>query len=270
MAAATQDMDEGQNFWPGYVDTLVNMVMFLILLIVILSMAVMFFSIKARNDALKSAVPLKDPSKMANTQVYPGVADELPANPTMEDMRHLIDRLRMKLNQSELRFKSSGLSPIAKPDQKEKGNVLKSDPEPNLNKEGKSDQVVGANTENNLGKKSDGVEAFSLRPSVLIVRFKPSTLDLSPQEAQRMAEIFTKHFDWSANNKDQQFEISASAAEGLSESNRMAFYRVVSVRNQIMSLIGMPGSRIRSRIVPVPAGQASGLEALEVRITKLD
>lgn len=252
MAAATQDLDEGQNFWPGYVDTLVNMVMFLILLIVVLSMAVMFFSIKARNDALKSPVPMRDPSRSANEQMYPGMADELPKNPTMEDMRNLINTLKEKLYQSELRYKPSGLNPVVKPD---------------ANKLGKSDKLEDATGK--VGTLPSGVQDFALRPSTLIIRFRPGALDMTDAEAKHMNEVFIKHFDYSVGSA-QNFVLTVDAAEGLSESNRMAFYRVAAVRNRLMAVSGVPAAKIGQKILAIPANAMTGTEALEVRITKVD
>jgi hypothetical protein len=251
--AATHDLDEGQNFWPGYVDTLTNMVMFLILLIVVLSMAVMFFTIKARNDALKSAVPLKDPSKAANEKVYPGMADEMPQNPTMEDMRNLVNRLKEKLYQSELRYKPSGLNPVAKPDE---------------TKMGKSERVEDASAKTE-GTLVNGVQDFALRPTSLIIRFRPGALGMSDEEAKRMTEVFMKHFDYQVGSA-QSFMLTADAAEGLSESNRMAFYRVVAVRNRLMGTTGVPAVKIGQKIHAVPPNAVTGMEALEVRITKVD
>ncbi|MDR9848138.1 hypothetical protein [Herbaspirillum huttiense] len=63
MAAPSADSDE-QNFWPGYVDSMVNMVMYLLLLIAILAMAVMYFSMRARDEAKDSkATELEMPGK---------------------------------------------------------------------------------------------------------------------------------------------------------------------------------------------------------------
>ncbi|WP_288392599.1 hypothetical protein [uncultured Herbaspirillum sp.] len=81
-----------------------------------------------------------------------------------------------------------------------------------------------------------------------------------------MNDTFISHFDWNSN-REQTFTISAAAVEGLSESNRMAFYRVVAVRNHLLS-IGVPAARIRQRIEPVPAARQSGTEGLEIRIQK--
>jgi len=244
---------EDQNFWPGYVDTLTNMVMFLILLIVILSVAVMFFSIKARNDALKSTVPLKDPAKQANEKVYPGMADELPKNPTMEDMRHLINRLKERLYQSELRYKPSGLNPLPKPDE---------------TKMGKSETVEDASAKT-TGSQVNGVQDFALRPTSLIIRFKPGALGMTDAEAKRMTEVFMKHFDYEVGSA-QSFLLTVDAAEGLSESNRMAFYRVVAVRNRLMGMTGVPAAKIGQKIHAVPSSAVTGMEALEVRITKVE
>ena len=252
MAAAVDNADDGQNFWPGYVDTLVNMVMFLILLIVVLAMAVMFFSMKARNDALKSTVPLKEPNKAAHEKVYPGMADELPQNPTMEDMRHLIDRLKEKLYQSELRNKPSGLNPVLKP---------------NETKMGKSEKIEDASGK--VGTLPSGVQDFALRPSTLIIRFRPGALDMTDAEANHMHAVFTKHFDYSVGS-GQNFVLTVDAGEGLSESNRMAFYRVAAVRNRLMAIAGVPASKISQKILAVPASAMTGTEALEVRITKID
>jgi len=251
MAAAVDNAEE-QNFWPGYVDTLVNMVMFLILLIVVLAMAVMFFSIKARNDALKSTVPLKDPNKAAHEKVYLGMADELPQNPTMEDMRNLIDRLKEKLYQSELRYKPSGLNPVLKP---------------NETKMGKSERLEDASGK--VGTLPSGVQDFALRPSTLIIRFRPGALDMTDAEANHMHSVFVKHFDYSTGS-GQSFMLTVDAAEGLSESNRMAFYRVAAVRNRLMAIAGVPATKIGQKILAVPANAITGTEALEVRITKVD
>jgi hypothetical protein len=249
---AVAEHSEEQNFWPGYVDTLVNMVMFLILLIVVLAMAVMYFSIKARNDALKSTVPLQDPNKSANERVYPGMADELPKNPTMEDMRNLIDRLKEKLYQSELRYKPSGLNPVLKP---------------NETKMGKSERLEDASAK--VGTLPGGVQDFALRPSTLIIRFRPGSLDMTDAEANHMHAVFTKHFDYAVGS-GQNFMLTVDAAEGLSESNRMAFYRVAAVRNRLMAIAGVPATKIGQKILAVPVSAMTGNEALEVRITKVD
>lgn len=248
--AATADSEE-QNFWPGYVDTLVNMVMFLILLIVVLAMAVMFFSLKARNDALRSPVPIKEPSKTAYEKVYPGMADELPKEPTMEDMRNLVNRLKEKLYQSELRYKPTGLNPVAKAD----------------DKMGKSEKVEEASAK--AGTLPAGLQDFALRPSTLVIRFRPGSLDMTDAEAKRMHEVFAKHFDYTVGS-NQSFVLTVDAAEGLSESNRMAFYRVAAVRNRLMAVVGVPPSKIGQKIVAVPVSAMTGTEALEVRITKVE
>lgn len=261
MAAASDSED--QNFWPGYVDTLVNMVMFLILLIVVLAMAVMFFSIKARNDALKSDLKLQEPSKSEYQKVYPGITDEIPKNPTMEDMRKLVDRLREKLYQSEQRYKPSGLNPTLKADDNKTGKSDKI----NENKQGKSETVENAT--NSAGTLPAGVQDFALRPSTLIIRFRPGALDMTDAEAKRMADVFVKHFDYSVGNA-QNFMLTVDAAEGLSESNRMAFYRVAAVRNRLMGVVGVSPARIGQKIVAVPVSAMNGTEALEVRITKVD
>jgi hypothetical protein len=281
--AATQDLEEGQNFWPGYVDTLVNMVMFLILLIVVLAMAVMFFSMKARNDALKSTVPLKDSAKAANEKVYPGMADEVPQNPTMEDMRNLVNRLKEKLYQSELRYKPSGLNPVLKPNETRMGKSEKLEDgtanpgfvpnglnpvfKPDETKMGKSDKLEDASAKG--GTLPSGVQDFALRPSTLIIRFRPGALDMTNAEAQHMHSVFVKHFDYAVGG-GQNFVLTVDAAEGLSESNRMAFYRVAAVRNRLMAIAGVPASKISQKILAVPANAMTGTEALEVRITKVD
>jgi len=90
---------------------------------------------------------------------------------------------------------------------------------------------------------------------------------MTGDEAKRLAETFTRHFDWSVGS-DQEFTITTNAVEGLSESNRMAFYRVITVRNQLMSLTGLQASKIRQRILPVSINLSTGLEGLEVRISK--
>lgn len=251
MAVATADTEE-QNFWPGYVDTLVNMTMFLILLIVILSIAVMYFSVRARNEAYQAKATQREVSKQAFNKVYPGESDQIPENPTMEDMRKLVDRLKQKLYQSELRNVPTGLNPVAKAEN---------------TKVGKSERVEDATAK--AGTLPQGVQDFALRPSSLIIRFRPGSLDLSAEEVKRLKEVFVKHFDFQSGSP-QAFQLTVDAAEGLSESNRMAFYRLVAVRNHLMSEVGVSASKITQKILPVPLGSVTGVEALEVRINKID
>ncbi len=278
---AVVDSDE-QNFWPGYVDSMVNMVMYLLLLIAILAMAVMYFSMRARDEAVDSKATEKLALGKPHPKAYPGPNEVRPDIAAEEELHALIERLRQsmneseirykadvaelkeKLRESELRFKASGLSKTEKPNQKERGNNLKSTPEADLAKEGAAERVVDAS--GTAGSLPRGLEALALRPSVLIVRFRPGTVDLGGIEAKRMTETFVSHFDWNAN-REQNFTISSTAVEGLSESNRMAFYRVVAVRNHLLAL-GVPASRIRQRIDPVQAASQSGVEGLEIRIQK--
>lgn len=269
MAMATE-ADE-QNFWPGYVDTLVNMVMFLILLIVILAMAVMYFSIKAKNDALLSTVQLETPLKEAH-ESYQGSADEIPKNPTMDDMRKIINELQQKLYQSELQNKPTGKNPEVdtknQPDRRIAQSTLLNPESENLNKIGKSEREIQA-TQEAIGTTNEGVQSFALRPSVIIVRFRAGFLELTDDEALKLKEIFVQHFDYQSN-KDQRFVLTVDAVSGLTESNRMAFYRIASVRNRLMAVAGVPASKIGQKINSVPASSMSGVESLEVRISKVE
>nr|WP_198980745.1 vesicle formation protein [Herbaspirillum sp. ASV7] len=283
MAAHSVDSDD-QNFWPGYVDSMVNMVMYLLLLIAILAMAVMYFSMKARDEAYESKTSKIEAVGKPSEKAFPGASEAKPNQPSEDDLHALIERLRQTLNDNEIRykadvaelkeklresdqrFKAAGLSPTEKPNQKERGNSKFSPPDTNLAKAGASDRTVDASGA--AGALPKGVEALSLRPSVLIVRFRPGTVDLGGEEAKRMTDTFVSHFEWNGNH-EQNFTISSTAVEGLSESNRMAFYRVVAVRNHLLS-IGVPAARIRQRIEPVPAAQQSGTEALEIRIQKTE
>ncbi|MET3432246.1 hypothetical protein ABIC71_001732 [Herbaspirillum seropedicae] len=278
---AAVDSDE-QNFWPGYVDSMVNMVMYLLLLIAILAMAVMYFSMRARDEAVDAKATEKLALGKPYPKAYPGPNEAKPEIAAEDELHAQMERLRQsmheseirykadvaelkeKLRESELRFKASGLSKTEKPNQKERGNNLKSTPDADLAKEGAAERVVDAS--GTAGSLPQGLEALALRPSVLIVRFRPGTVDLSGIEAKRMTETFVNHFNWNAN-REQTFTISSTAVEGLSESNRMAFYRVVAVRNHLLAL-GVPASRIRQRIEPVQAASQSGVEGLEIRIQK--
>lgn len=281
MAAPSADTDE-QNFWPGYVDSMVNMVMYLLLLIAILAMAVMYFSIRARDEAKDAkATEMEAPGKPF-PKALPGPNALAPVSPSAEELHAQIEQMRQTLNNNEVRykadvaelkeklresdqrFKASGLAKVEKPNQKERGNNMKSTPEADLAKEGASERVLNAS--GTAGALPTGVEQFALRPSVLIVSFRPGTVDLNPDEARRMNETFVKHFEWNPG-AEQNFTISSAAVEGLSESNRMAFYRVVAVRNHLLS-IGVPAARIRQRIEPIPAARQSGTEGLEIRIQK--
>ncbi|AON55274.1 biotin/lipoyl-binding protein [Herbaspirillum seropedicae] len=63
-------------------------------------------------------------------------------------------------------------------------------------------------------------------------------------------------------------QASEPLAKGLETlQKQLAFYRVVAVRNHLLSL-GVPASRIRQRIEPVQAASQSGVEGLEIRIQK--
>ena len=283
MAAYSADSDE-QNFWPGYVDSMVNMVMYLLLLIAILAMAVMYFSMKARDEAYESKTAKIEAPGKPSEKAFPGPSETKPDKPSEEDLHAQIERLRQTLNDNEVRYKSdvaelkeklresdqrfkiAGVSKIEKPNQKDRGNSRLSTPETDLAQAGASDRTVDAS--GTAGALPKGVEALALRPSVLIVRFRPGTVDLGSEEAKRMSDTFISHFEWNGNH-EQNFTISSTAVEGLSESNRMAFYRVVAVRNHLLS-IGVPAARIRQRIDPVPAARQSGTEGLEIRIQKTE
>ncbi|MDP4300990.1 vesicle formation protein [Leptothrix discophora] len=260
-ATTTADGQEEQNFWPGYVDTLVNMVMFLILLIVILSMAVIFFSARARFDAMKSQTGIETPEPVLPTpdpllfprekESLPGTQDRQPKRPTIEDLLKQVDELKQKLFLAEQKYK-----PVLNPPQaKEEREV----------KDAKGVQTLEG-TQDKPTVEGRGVQEFSLRPTSVLVRFRPGALDLSADEAARLSDIFTRHFDF-APDKGQRFLLTAEAAEGLSESARMAYYRVAAVRNRLMGVTGVPRDRLMQRIQSVPTADVKGTEALEVRIT---
>ncbi len=260
------------------------MVMFLILLIVILSMAVIFFSARARVEASQAPQPdesrtfeskFPDPSAEAipvqpsdvkpkvpetrpptyakEQQPRTGQSDQKPRQPSIEDLTRTVETLQKKLYLAEQKYKPVLSSPKAR--------------ETVETVDGKGEEKTDGTLSRPVPR-GRGVHEFALGPTSITVRFIPGALDLDADEAQRLAQHFRKQFG-EQFARGQRYMITTDYVEGLSESSRMAYYRVTAVRNQLMRVAGVPKSALDPRSRAVQAADLKGTESLEVRIVAI-
>lgn len=230
--------DGSENFWPGYVDAVTNLVLNLLFLLTIMTVAVFMFALELGRASLGGAgktpvaapkeevvpahKPSADPVKeraavvAALQQQVRELSRETPAN--SETLKKRVDAINEALKQ-EIQLL----------------NLLQAQRAPLNLQPGTHVRVVPATS--TVPQPQKGLDKSLAADAEVIVRFTDDAVTLKPAEDRQLREALKSVV---ARGKAQLY---VEVPSGFSESKRMGFYRAMAVRNILIEM-KMPKERI--------------------------
>jgi hypothetical protein len=200
--------EEGENYWPGYVDALTSMVQVLAFVMMMLAMAVFVLSQSVSKRAVEAI------AKAVNAEVKPDADIKQLTQAVVEQ----VDRLRKSIPPPD----------AAKPDQ----TLAKSSP----TAEARPDADRPAAMRMNGGQAQPSQAAIEVPPDAprLTVGFGDKSFRIEGDQAQSIAGFVDGNK--AAENK-QTIVVHAYAYSGegaISEARRLAYYRAMMARKQLV------------------------------------
>lgn len=217
------------NYWPGFVDALANVVVTMIFVIVVFTIALLYFSQNKVKEALAAAEQVK--------------AQQVPAAPPPPSVAALEKRVaELSRENEQLRRQAQG-RPAPQAGSVERGEV----------KVAESAPVAGA--------APASVRVRGTRSSLEVV-FPAGAIELDKASLGRLEGSFAA---FAERARAGGVELVGVAEVGpYSEGRRLSYYRNLTLRNWLIEK-GIPASQIRMRIADVDTGQPEGL----VRVSAL-
>lgn len=237
-------MDGGgkeQNFWPGFVDALSNVVLVMIFVVVVFVVTLFYYSQKLAEIRVSKMVTKGEVQvQSGSTKVKPDAIDA----PQGADA----DTARLK---SESRDKSSEIDKL----RREIADLKSRQAAPPLQADAgslRSDAAAGGN--NNIQVRVEkakeiapGTNKVDGDSKAVVLHFEKETTELNADGAKTLDASIG---DWVRRVKSQQGKIVITGVIGsaeFSEARRRAYYRTVAVRNHLIDA-GVDKERVVSRV----------------------
>lgn len=203
--------DEGDNYWPGYVDALTSMVQVLAFVMMMLALAVFSLSQSASKHAVEVI------AKAVNADVKP--------NDNIKQMTQAVmDRLR--------RLKSADSTTEAKPPESS-AEAPESKPADAAN-DPRSEKIVGMRFSGQRSRDNQTPVQTPADAPRITVNFEDRSFRIAQERAQSMAKFVDEN---KVVERAQNIIINAYAYSGdgaLSEARRLAYYRAMTARKQLV------------------------------------
>lgn len=217
-----------QNFWPGFVDALTNLVLVMVFVVVVFTVALFYFT----TLIAKNQIDTKSQTAKAEAQaIYQEKVDE--AHKSMDQMSQQIKQLSEENKQLQESAVSDSASNLKRP------------------------QEIDVDRVQQTEDKAHPPAFVSGKGPVISINFAPGATDLTPELFERLdagAGSYADAGKW-------EIDLTAEPAEAsYSEGRRLAYYRIVVLRNHfiekgvragaIHSIIGPAQTKLtRSRVV---------------------
>lgn len=206
MAAHTESNDSADIFWPGYVDAVTNLAINLLFVIAVMSIVVIGVTLQISKMTDKTAVT---ETRQSVVKSAPAAADQASHEQVLKLQQALADaNQQLQQTQRELRQVQGHLQTTPGPF---------------------SDTVLATQNKPVEPKLPNLIQP--LAQAGVVVLFSPDVVTLSPAEVADLMTRLKKIVPQSGG----RWEISAISPKGLSESVRLAFYRVNAVRNALLA-----------------------------------
>ena len=213
--------DEGENYWPGYVDALTSMVQVLAFVMIMLAMAVFVMSQSVSKRAVEAV------AKAVNADVKP-----------QADMKQLTQAIMDKLQQLQSAAPVSDSKPSSP------------STEASASKSAPANDADESRPEKLAGMRLSGAQSRNDQPQVQIpsdaprmrVVFDERSFKIAQERAQSLAKFIDEN---KVVDQGQTVIINAYAYSGdgaLSEARRLAYYRAMMARKQLVDEKVRPGS----------------------------
>jgi hypothetical protein len=237
-------MDAGskeQNFWPGFVDALSNVVLVMIFVVVVFVVTLFYYSQKLAEIRVNKMVTKGEVQvQSGSTKVKPDAidapqgadADAARLKSESRDKSNEIDKLKREIADLKTRQAAPPLQASA--------GSLRSDAAPAGGNNNIQVRVEKAK-EIAPGAKVDGDS------KAVVLHFDKDATELSPEAGKTLDGSIG---DWVRRVKSQQGKIVITGVIGsaeFSEARRRAYYRTVAVRNHLIDA-GVDKERVVSRV----------------------
>ena len=204
--------DEGDNYWPGYVDALTSMVQVLAFVMMMLALAVFSLSQSASKHAVEVI------AKAVNADVKP--------NDNIKQMTQAVmDRLR-RLKSADSITEASKPPEISAEGPESKPADAANDP--------RSEKIVGMRFSGQRSRDNQTPVQTPTDAPRITVNFEDRSFRIAQERAQSMAKFVDEN---KVVERAQNVIINAYAYSGdgaLSEARRLAYYRAMTARKQLV------------------------------------
>jgi len=204
--------DEGDNYWPGYVDALTSMVQVLAFVMMMLALAVFSLSQSASKHAVEVI------AKAVNADVKP--------NDNIKQMTQAVmDRLR-RLKSADSTTEASKQPEISAEAPESKPADAANDP--------RSEKIVGMRFSGQRSRDNQTPVQTPADAPRITVNFEDRSFRIAQERAQSMAKFVDEN---KVVERAQNVIINAYAYSGdgaLSEARRLAYYRAMTARKQLV------------------------------------
>jgi hypothetical protein len=205
--------EEGENYWPGYVDALTSMVQVLAFVMIMLAMAVFVISQSVSKHSVQAI------AKAVNADAKPDA-----------DLKQLTQAIVDKIQQLQ---SAASVSDSNKPRPPAEASAGKSVAPPSAANDSRSEKIVatrvgGAQPRNDPAAAQIPSDAPRLR-----VDFEEHSFKIAQERAQSVAKFIDEN---KVVEQGQVVVINAYAYSGdgaLSEARRLAYYRAMTARKQL-------------------------------------
>lgn len=205
----SNSQDDGSDiFWPGYVDAVTNLVLNLLFVLTIMIIAVFMFALAlSRHQEQNNA---------------PSAQAEVLENVTSKENATIAETI-LEAKDNEIKMLQEALASMKK--------------QAEVNNEATTPQkVVIAKTP--IKSPDKEIENANVSGGAVVVSFIQDAITLSPAESEILGnELLTI-------SKAGKAHIDIVAPKGFSEAKRLAFYRAMAVRNQLIAM-KMPAANIQ-------------------------
>ena len=223
------------NYWPGFVDALANVVVTMIFVVVVFTIALLYFAQNKVKEALATAQsPVTEPV----TKPVPDAAAVAALQNRVAELQRENDALRRQAQASPPR---SSPPPQA-------GAVTRA-------------EVKVAEPPKTPGP-APALAAIQGTDSSVQIVFPAGAFELDPASLTRLEAAWSAFADRArANGVDV---VGIAEVGPYSEGRRLSYYRNLALRNWLIEK-GIPASRIRMRIADVDTGRTEGVVQLSAR-----
>jgi hypothetical protein len=204
--------DEGDNYWPGYVDALTSMVQVLAFVMMMLALAVFSLSQSASKHAVEVI------AKAVN-------ADVKPTDNIKQMTQAVMDRLR-RLKSADSTTEASKPPEISAEGPESKPADAANDP--------RSEKIVGMRFSGQRSRDNQTPVQTPADAPRITVNFEDRSFRIAQERAQSMAKFVDEN---KVVERAQNVIINAYAYSGdgaLSEARRLAYYRAMTARKQLV------------------------------------
>ncbi|MFZ4759956.1 MAG: hypothetical protein ACOYLX_17460 [Burkholderiaceae bacterium] len=221
------------NFWPGFVDALANVVVTMIFVVVVFTIALLYFAQNKVKEALSSGQKVE--------QVPPTTPPPVMPSATIAELQRRVTELQRENEQ----LRRQAQTPATSSAPPQAGSIPRA-------------EIRVAETAQQPGR-APALTRIQGAESSLEIVFPAGAIEMDAPSIARLEAAFAAFAD---RARSDGVELVAIAEAGpYSEGRRLGYYRNLTLRNWLIER-GVPAARVRMRLADVDSGRPQGLVQL--------